>query len=416
MNTRIFRKAALDRLSSPEDLDRVLTITDGRHWLVLLGLLIVVVTALVWSLLARVPTMAGGQGVLIGQGGVVNVVTTGAGVITDFHVKVGDHVKAGDIIGTIAQPELVTALLQAKSRLAEARVDTSRVTHVGNEASRLQLDALNGQEATVQGDIKRGEELARLAQEQIPVEQRLLEKGLSTRQQVIDAQQKYIAIEADVEKQKAQLVSIKAQRFALQENPEQTRLDALAKADELQRQVQILEQQIQTSGRVRSPFAGEVVELKVYEGESIVTGAPVVSLQPAIDQLGVVAYIPTSEAKSITPGMLVQVSPSTIRREEYGFMRGTVTSVSDFPTTTTAAMRTLENDTLVSALKANQVVNEVRVTILPGKGAGGFLWSSDRHMSQTLSSGTLCSVQVTTEERRPIELVLPFLKSFFNPS
>ena len=32
-----------------------------------------------------------------------------------------------------------------------------------------------------------------------------------------------------------------------------------------------------------------------------------------------------------------------------------------------------------------------------------------------ISSGTLCSIQVVTRERRPIELVMPFLKSFFNP-
>ena len=76
------------------------------------------------------------------------------------------------------------------------------------------------------------------------------------------------------------------------------------------------------STQVISPFAGEVVELKVYEGSGVVTGTPVLSLQPAIGQLEVVAFLPTGEAKGVTPGMVAQVSPTTVKREEYGYLRG----------------------------------------------------------------------------------------------
>jgi len=95
MNPAMYRKVALDRLASPDDLDRMLTITSARQWLVLAGLLGFVSTVLVWSFIARVPTKASGVGLVIGEGGVVNIVTTGTGIITNFKLKIGDNVHVG---------------------------------------------------------------------------------------------------------------------------------------------------------------------------------------------------------------------------------------------------------------------------------------------------------------------------------
>ena len=156
MNARMYRKAALDRLASPDDLDRMLTVTSGREWLALVGLLVFVVTAVGWSFVARLPTKAAGEGILIGQGGVVNVVTTGAGTVTNFKLKIGDVVKAGDVVATIAQPEIETSIRQTRNRLQEARVDAGRTVHVQDESVRLQIAALDRQKGHGRGGYYAG--------------------------------------------------------------------------------------------------------------------------------------------------------------------------------------------------------------------------------------------------------------------
>ena len=415
MNSKMYRKAALERLASPDDLDRMLTVTSARQWLVLLGLLGFVATAAAWSLVARLPTKAAGEGILIGQGGVVNVVTTGAGTITDFKLKIGDRVHAGEVVATISQPEIMTSIRQTQNRLEEARVDAGRTVHLQSESARLQIAALDRQRTTVEGDIKQGVNLVKLAEEQVPVEERLLERGLQTRQQLIAAQQKVVELQSTVDKNKAQLVAIDAERYGLEAQPETSRRDARLRVEELERQLQTLEQQKMLSTQVTSPFDGEVVELKVYEGSEAVAGTPVLSLQPAIGQLEVVAFVPTGDAKRISAGMAAQVSPTTVKREEFGYLRGRVTYVSDFPTTDAAAMRTFENQSLVNTLKTQGVANEVRVVLEKADNTSGYAWSSKKTPNQIISSGTLCSVEVVTRERRPIELVMPFFKSFFNP-
>jgi hypothetical protein len=62
----MFRKAALDRLSSPEELDQLMHVTRPRGWLARLGLGVILAAGFVWSLVAVIPTTVSGQGVLTG--------------------------------------------------------------------------------------------------------------------------------------------------------------------------------------------------------------------------------------------------------------------------------------------------------------------------------------------------------------
>ena len=60
----MFRKAALDRLSSPEELDQLLRVTRPRSWVALLALGVLLLVGLLWSVFAVIPTTVSGQGVL----------------------------------------------------------------------------------------------------------------------------------------------------------------------------------------------------------------------------------------------------------------------------------------------------------------------------------------------------------------
>ena len=68
MQRQIFRQVALERLSSPEQLDQLIPITSSRGWLALAGLIAIIIAALVWSFVARLPTQVAGQGLLLRGG------------------------------------------------------------------------------------------------------------------------------------------------------------------------------------------------------------------------------------------------------------------------------------------------------------------------------------------------------------
>ncbi|HNP71146.1 MAG TPA: hypothetical protein PLO33_02255 [Kouleothrix sp.] len=65
----MFRKEALDRLSSLEELDELMRVTTPRSWLALLALGSLLVVALLWGLFTTIPTTIAGRGSLTAAAG-----------------------------------------------------------------------------------------------------------------------------------------------------------------------------------------------------------------------------------------------------------------------------------------------------------------------------------------------------------
>ncbi len=63
--SNIFRKEALERLSSPERLDQLMQIVTPRSWLPLAALGGLLACGLVWSFLGRIPVTTTGRGVIV---------------------------------------------------------------------------------------------------------------------------------------------------------------------------------------------------------------------------------------------------------------------------------------------------------------------------------------------------------------
>jgi HlyD family secretion protein len=157
---------------------------------------------------------------------------------------------------------------------------------------------------------------------------------------------------------------------------------------------------------------GEVVELKVSPGGTVIEDAAIVAIQPAHDTaLEVVAYVPAAMAKECRPSMPVQISPSVAKPEEFGYMRGHVTFVADYPSTTAAMMRQFQNESLVSALSGSGPVSEIRASLERDPSTvSGFRWSSSQGPAIRITSGTITDVHVVTRVQKPAALLLPWLR------
>lgn len=66
----IFRKSSLEKLSSPEQLDKMIVITLPSFWIALAGAGVIIVAALVWSILGRLPINVEATGIYINQKGI----------------------------------------------------------------------------------------------------------------------------------------------------------------------------------------------------------------------------------------------------------------------------------------------------------------------------------------------------------
>lgn len=97
----LFRERALQRLSSSEQLDRVLEVAPARRWVGAGALLAVVAAGVLWAAVAVVPTTLAGPGFLLPQGGLAAVQAPATGTVTSLALATGRHVVAGQRLGTM---------------------------------------------------------------------------------------------------------------------------------------------------------------------------------------------------------------------------------------------------------------------------------------------------------------------------
>jgi len=103
MATALFRKSALDKLASPERLDRMVTYADPKAWLALGVLAALLLLALSWSVLGRIPSRLHGQGVLLSQAGWREVSAPSTGRFEPLRaLGSGDAIQAGQALGRIS--------------------------------------------------------------------------------------------------------------------------------------------------------------------------------------------------------------------------------------------------------------------------------------------------------------------------
>src|SRR5690606_17314354 len=102
-----YRKADLDKLTSPEQLDQLLTVTTPRAWSAQAAAAVIFVAGTVWGFGGRVVDAVPGDCVLVSSAGTRDIVFEYSGRITDIRPEVGDLVKRRQVVARLEQPHLV---------------------------------------------------------------------------------------------------------------------------------------------------------------------------------------------------------------------------------------------------------------------------------------------------------------------
>lgn len=98
MADNIYRKSTLDRMSSPEQLDKMIVITSPSFWLALAGGLLIVVVALIWAIAGRLPVKVETTGIFVTNQKEYTLSSETGGIVSSIEVKEGDTVEKGQVI------------------------------------------------------------------------------------------------------------------------------------------------------------------------------------------------------------------------------------------------------------------------------------------------------------------------------
>jgi multidrug efflux pump subunit AcrA (membrane-fusion protein) len=156
----LLRKAALDKLASPERLDVLVEVTSPMGWLALWTIGGVLAGAILWSVFGSITERVDGHGILL-HGALREVRASGDGTIESLTVSLRDRVEPGQVIATLAAQSPRHDIGQARARF-DAALRAARLMANGPAPARreaeLELDA-------AQADLGRASQSAAFATE-----------------------------------------------------------------------------------------------------------------------------------------------------------------------------------------------------------------------------------------------------------
>jgi|ERR1700693_451150 len=426
----LFRKEALERLSSPERLDQVVRIVSPKDWLFLCCLGGIVLLAFAWSIWGRLPTAVTGTGVLIRPHQIVDVQAPASGRLLAFNFHAGDPIKPGDVLGTIDQVEIRTLLQQAQSRLHELQLQDHEKSLLQERQTLEQKQELEAAKRILElqtqhreKSIRDAEALGLILKKRLDGLQQLKVQGLisAISSDLIQAEQQFGENELKISESRAEIkeleshykdVEIKGEKLA-QENLEVS----TARRNEirsLDSQIALLEVQLQRNSQIINERAGQILEVVANTGQLVQAGNRLgsIELQGSAGATVCVSYFAIRDGKRISVGMPILITPDTVKRERFGGIQGTVSSVSQYPVTKEGATAFIGSTELATRLLGDEPRIEVVAELKQDPTSfSGYKWSSSNGPPLRISSGTTTSSRVTVEARAPITFLLPFLRS-----
>ncbi|MEC7249457.1 MAG: HlyD family efflux transporter periplasmic adaptor subunit [Cyanobacteriota bacterium] len=365
----LFRKNALDALSSPEQLDQPLRLLRPGQWLLLLSVGSFCVTIAIWSVFGRLPVRISGKGVLIRTNSLTVVQSAAAGRLLELNNQIGDCVKRGQVMARI---DLVSQEVAKK----EAQLQLQQL--ILQDQHEDQLDAIR---------IRRQKaDIARIRS--------LMNSGAISLDQLSQREKELSSLMDSVEARNGQ----REQQIQQQ----QARINAS-------------EEEIERTAQIRAPIDGCVIDRNLHRGEVLQAGSPVFTLdaQDSQQPLESLAFFPVEDGKRLNVGQRVRISPTSTKQQRHGGIEGKVLSIRQLPVNDTALIKRLGLESLMDAVRTEPKgpLIEVKTSLQKDtRTISGYDWGGGPGPALKLTTGTPTNVRVLVEKRRPISYVIPILR------
>nr|UXE45382.1 hypothetical protein Hi04_10k_c4711_00028 [uncultured bacterium] len=362
MKDGVFRKAAIERVSSPEQLDVLMQVTSPVGWLALATMAVVLLLAFAWSVFGSIPDLVEARGVLMRGERLFEVQASMAGTVQRLDVRPGAVLGADDVVAVIRRDQ---------AGLEERRADELALTRTESL-----LQAKEGELAT--------------ARQQRATQEELIQRGLSARNTIFEFDRNLNVVQGEI--------------------------------NTLERDIEQLKSRQLTTAEVTVNTAGRVVQVLKNVGDRVRENEPLLRMEQAVAPGGsngfcggkvhAILYVPTQLAAKVRSGDLARVSPADVKREEYGYIVGRVEWVATYAASSDDMREKLKNDQLVTAFGSGGPVYEARVCLDSdaSNDRNGFKWSSGKGPVQVIEPGAPCSASMVVDERRPYTYVIPALR------
>jgi len=332
-------------------------------------------TTLVWASVAKLDRVTRGQGRVVTSNQLQEVQYLEGGIVQEILVSVGQHVAAGEVLikldptqinvefnqGREGYNLLVARIARLESEATQQSVHFSRDLSrsapriVANELAlhdvrKAELDASLQVEASrfdqrreVLADahvsLETAKEALMLAADELDMMQRLVDKGIEPKMELLRTRQREASARGDVQRGRIavkrislEVAEAKGEIDRIRKTFAATAADELAKVradfESLKGELPALQDRVARTD-VRSPVAGIVNRVLVSTiGGVVASGETIVEIVPSEDTLLVEAQIKPADIGFLVIGQAVKVSITAYDSSVYGSMDGAIETIS----------------------------------------------------------------------------------------
>ena len=151
------------------------------------------------------------------------------------------------------------------------------------------------------------------------------------------------------------------------------------------------------------------------EGTSFKARESLVWLMPQANQLHereILCYMESKSMRKLKIGQEVQVTPADLQRENWGYAYGHIVGIEPFPTSQTEVSNRIKLDQFASFVPKDKALYEVRVVL--DQDGDGLKWSRKKSRSLQMKTGSLCTIQIITNEKRVWQVLVDTANDTFD--
>ncbi len=414
---KIFREKALQRLSSPEQLDSAITLIPSVGWLSLLVLGLFTLVIILWGFMGSLSYPQYGMGVIISGERVHGIYSQGSGVVNSMNVDVGDYVEYGQIIGRIDMPQLVGNIAQLKNQIELLRKEYEDVKAMDEQYLTSIEKYYDAQIASSKKQEDELEQILLWYEKFLANAEGVRKQGIISDYSLQQQKKDYISLLNNLSTMRNNQLNYDAQK---QNTYFTQRKDHFSKLENIGEQLFQARTQIDdmiSQTLLISYSSGYVQEILAFQGDVIQINERVANLaEKGNTPLKAVLYFSTVDGKAIKYGMEAQVTPTFLQTENFGSIKGLVMRTSPYPTSQEEINETFLNQAL-STVVLNTTGGspyKIEIALLRSPDTdSGFQWTTSQGPPFKIEEGALVTGAVITRTEKPINLVVELFREYF---
>ncbi|NOR87012.1 MAG: NHLP bacteriocin system secretion protein [Bacteroidales bacterium] len=366
-----------------------------------------------WGIFGSISTIVSGNGIIMKSTGVYEISTSSPGEIEKILIKEGDLIKKGDLVATIKQPEKLLDIKLKKEALKLLKEEFNKIGFDNKEDIEEYLEITQKDKSKLENEIKYFKNKLINLEKKLESWKELYKQGLIIKQKILDINDEIQQTKVSIMESSNQLFVNKEQLDKKTQNSDEGKDNNNKKILNASLELRVLKKEYELAKEIRSSEDGRVYEIRVTVGDTVHEGQSLAALDSAGTGGGIEAifFVSPMEGKLIEDGFEANVSPSTVKKEEFGFIKAKVNSVSVYPASSRMLMNLLDNEELVKSFLRDGTPIVVHATLKHDSQTFSKLaWSSSKGPRIFITSGTLCNVRVTVKKQAPITLVIAIFK------